>query len=377
MNILIVSDSYKGCLSSIQAGNAMQKGTRELFPKAKITVLPVSDGGEGMLDAFKKVTEGDFLSIMAHDPLMRPINTQFLLSKDHSTAYIEIARTAGLTLLNKEEKNPMITSTFGVGETVAAALATGAQKIIMGLGGSSTNDAGTGMAKALGYKFLDANGIALSGTGEMLGNIETIDTSGMNQLLRKVAFTAACDVKAPFCGPQGAACIFAAQKGANKENVQKLDQGMMHFARILFDYTGLEVAEYAGAGAAGGLGGALIALFGAKMESGIDLLLHTQRFQQALSKATFILTGEGCLDSQTSMGKTAWGILQEGQKRNIPVLAVAGKIENIEAVLQTGYAGAESATPLSQQLEIAMKPEVATNNITQATKRLIQKWIDR
>lgn len=377
MNVLIVSDSYKGCLSSVEAGNAMQKGIREIFPEAETSVLPVSDGGEGMLDAFEKVTGGHFFNIMAHDALMRPINTQFLLSNDCSTAYIEIARTAGLTLLNKDERNPMLTSTFGVGETVAAALAIGAQKIIMGLGGSSTNDAGTGMAQALGYKFLDANGVALSGTGEMLSNIEIIDASGINQLLKKAVFTAACDVKAPFCGPQGAACIFAAQKGANEQIIRILDHGMMHFAHILSDYASQQVTECAGAGAAGGLGGALMALFGAKMESGIDLLLHTQRFQEALSKATLILTGEGCLDNQTSMGKAAWGILQEGKNRNIPVLAVAGKVENIEVALQRGYAGAECATPLSQQMIMAMQPEVAIQNIAQATKRLMRRWADR
>jgi len=377
MNILIISDSYKGCVSSIQAGDALQKGVRAVLPEAETTILPVSDGGEGMLKAFEKAVGGRFLNIVAHDPFMRPIDTEFLMSEDGSTAYIEIARTAGLSLLNKDELNPMLTSTFGVGETVAAALAAGARNVVMGLGGSSTNDAGAGMAEALGYRFLDANGVAISGTGEMLAHIQTIDKSNVNKLLAETLFTAACDVKVPFCGPQGAACVFAAQKGADEKTIRILDDGMVHFARILSDFLGWSVSECLGAGAAGGLGGALMALFAARMESGIELLLRTESFQKALDRATLIITGEGRLDSQTSMGKAVWGILQEGRKRNIPVFVVAGRVENVEVAMRMGYAGVELSTPISQELILAMRPEVAMHNISQAAERLVRKWIKR
>ena len=375
MNILIATDSYKGCLTSLQAGNAMKEGVLQMLPEAVVKVLPVSDGGEGMLEAFAEVEGGRLIKVSAHDALKRPMETAYAFCEDTKTAYIETARTAGLTLLRKEERNPLLTTTFGVGETVAAALARGAQRIVVGLGGSATNDGGTGMAEALGFRFWDAKGKAVSGYGKNLERIVRMEDTDVNDQLRQATFTAACDVKAPFCGPQGAVEVFARQKGADETAVKCLESGMHHFGAVLSNYCGYAVTSCPGSGAAGGLGGAMMALMEAEMTSGIALLLHTPQFQTALEGATLILTGEGCLDAQTEMGKAAWGILQEGRKRNVPVLAIAGKVVHEEAALQMGFSAIESATPESQTLTFAMQPDIAYQNISQAVVRILRHWM--
>lgn len=372
MNILIATDSYKGCLSSIEAGTAMAEGAAKVFPQALVEVLSVSDGGEGMLSAFSDCERADRLSVEVHDALMRPIVSCFGWQRSTSTAFVETALTAGLTQLAPEERNPMLTTTYGIGETVRVALETGATTVVIGLGGSSTNDGGMGFASALGFRFVDGQGRVLEGRGCNLEKVAGVFSDmAMQRKLAGIRFVSACDVASPLYGEQGAARVFATQKGASAMQVDKLDDGLRHYGEILSRYCGKEIGLLPGSGAAGGLGAALIGLFHAEMKSGIHLLLQTERFRLALEKADIVLTGEGCLDVQTSMGKVAYGLLEEGRKRGIPVYAVAGCIKNGREVERMGFRNVCAATPEWMPLSMAMQPDVAKENIRRATAGML------
>jgi len=372
MNILIATDSYKGCLSSAEAGAAMAEGAAKAFPHAMIEVLPVSDGGEGMLDAFSACAHAEMVDVRVHDALMRPLTTCFAWQRSVSTAFVETALAAGLTQLEPEERNPMLTTTYGTGETVKAALAAGATTVVIGLGGSSTNDGGMGFASALGYRFVDDKGRVLEGRGCDLEKVACLfPDRGMQKRLAGVRFVAACDVASPLYGKQGAAWVFAAQKGASARQVEKLDDGLKHYDEVLSRYCGKEIGRLPGSGAAGGLGAALLGLFHAEMESGIRLLLQTDCFRIALERADLILTGEGCLDVQTSMGKVASGLLEEGRKRGIPVCAVAGCVKNRREVERMGFHTVWAASPEGMPHSMAMRPDVAKENICRAVAGML------
>ena len=372
MNIIIASDSFKGCLSSVEAGRAMAEGVALSGSDADVEVLPVSDGGEGMLDAFAACAGADFYELQAHDPLMRRLTSRYAFSSATSTAFVELAETAGLTLLQPTERHPMVTTTFGVGETLLAALRAGATRIIIGLGGSATNDGGMGLATALGYRFLDGKGCELAPCGKSLGQVMHIDDSRVSSAWHEVNWVAACDVQAPLCGPQGAVRVFAAQKGATSSELEELEAGMQHYGKVLSDYCGQDVRQAPGAGAAGGVGAALMGLLHAQMQSGISLLLRTPRYVSAFQRAHLILAGEGKMDGQTSMGKAAWGVLQEGIQRQVPVWAIAGCVEGRQELLQSGFARLAAATPDGMPLSKALQPAIARQNICQATCALFE-----
>ena len=372
MNIIIASDSFKGCLSSVEAGRAMAEGVALSGSDADVEVLPVSDGGEGLLDAFAACAGADFYELQAHDPLMRSRTSRYAFLSDTATAFVELAETAGLTLLQPPERHPMVTTTFGVGETLQAALRAGATRIIIGLGGSATNDGGMGLAVALGYRFLDGKGCELAPCGKSLGQVMHIDDSRVSSAWHEVDWVAACDVQAPLCGPQGAVRVFAAQKGATSSELEELEAGMQHYGKVLSDYCGQDVRQAPGAGAAGGVGAALMGLLHAQMQSGISLLLRTPRYVSAFQRAHLILTGEGKMDGQTSMGKAAWGVLQEGIHRQVPVWAIAGCVEGRQELLQSGFARLAAATPDGMPLSKALQPAIARQNICQATCALFE-----
>ena len=372
MNIIIASDSFKGCLSSVEAGRAMAEGVALSGSDADVEVLPVSDGGEGMLDAFAACAEVEFCELQAHDPLMRRLTSRYAFSSATSTAFVELAETAGLTLLQPTERHPMVTTTFGVGETMLAALRAGATRVILGLGGSATNDGGMGLATALGYRFLDGKGCALAPCGKSLGQVMHIDDSRVSSAWHEVDWVAACDVQAPLCGPQGAVRVFASQKGATSSELEELEAGMQHYGKVLSDYCGQDVRQIPGAGAAGGVGAVVMGLLHAQMQSGISLLLRTPRYVSAFQRAHLILTGEGKMDGQTSMGKAAWGVLQEGIHRQVPVWAIAGCVEGRQELLQLGFARLAAATPDGMPLSKALQPAIARQNICQATCALFE-----
>ena len=351
--VVVAMDSFKGCLSSTEAEKAAEEGVKQVCPDCEVVCFPIADGGEGMLDVLVEATEGAYQKVIAGDPLMRPIETAYGVSGDKRIAFIEMAAVNGLPLLSATERNPMLTTTYGTGELILHAIEHGYREFIIGIGGSATNDAGLGMLQALGFRFYDQNGEILGKGGQILD------------------FTIACDVRNPFSGPEGAAYVFARQKGADGAMIEKLDAGMKRFSRLIHSTTGREITEVAGAGAAGGLGGAFLAFLNAELKPGIELLLRTLKFDEKIKDADLIITGEGRVDRQSVMGKVPFGILEEANKQGIPVIVVAGSIADTEVLNKAGFRGIFSIVPSPMSLEVAMKPEAAKNNISRTVAQII------
>ena len=351
MKIVVAIDSFKGCLSSWEANQAAAEGILKIWPDAEVVQVPVSDGGEGFMEAFHSAIGGELVELTVRDPLLRPVVAKYLL-KD-KTAVIEIAQASGLTLLTEEERNPMVATSYGTGQLVADAVRRGAEHIIVGLGGSATSDAGMGMLHALIDTFAKR---------KTWDDIEE---------LKNVRFTIASDVKNPLCGEQGAAHVFAPQKGATPEMVLALDKRAKKFAEISAKHFSYDRSETAGAGAAGGLGYAFLQYMNAACRPGIQLLLETIGFTEMVHGASLVITGEGSADRQTLMGKLPTGILKESGK--VPVCLIAGRISDRDELLQAGFAYVECINPPGTPLEEAMKKEVAQRNIRQTTQQVCLK----
>jgi glycerate kinase len=341
MKVIIAIDSFKGCLTSKQANEAAAEGIRRVCPNAKIVEIPVSDGGEGYMEAFHAAIGGSLEEVVVRDPLMRPVTAKYLLHDE--MAVIEIAQASGLTLLTKEERNPMVATSYGTGQLVADAVCKGARHIIIGLGGSATSDCGMGMLKAL---------IDIFAKHGQWDDVEA---------LKDVRFTIASDVENPLYGEKGAAHVFAPQKGATPEMVLRLDERAIKFAELSAKHFGYDRSQQAGAGAAGGLGYAFMQYLNAKSMSGIQLLLDTIRFKELIADADLIITGEGSADRQTLMGKLPMGILE--QAGHTPVYLIAGRISDREELLNAGFARVDCINPPDITLEEAMRKEVARQNI--------------
>lgn len=362
--IIIAIDSFKGCLSSQEAGEAAARGVRQACPDCQVQVLPVADGGEGLLEALVNVTGGSLVKCRAHGPLMEPRDTCYGLSGDGRTAFIEMARISGLPLVPEGLRNPLLTTTYGTGELIADALLRGCRRFLVGLGGSATNDAGLGMLQALGFRFLDRNGTNVGQGGQALARVERVDASGVKAGLREAVFTAACDVRNPLYGPEGAAFIFAPQKGATPAMVQQLDAGLRHFSETVRRELGADLSTLPGAGAAGGMGGGLSAFLHAALKPGIDLMLEAADFPTLLHDADLVITGEGRADRQTLMGKVPAGILREARRQGIPVLLLAGQVRDKEALLQAGFHAVRCINPPDTPLETAVCPDFARLQLT-------------
>ena len=357
MKVVVAIDSFKGCLTSKEANQATAEGIRSIFPKAEVVQMPVSDGGEGFLEAFHAAIGGEQIELTVRDPLMRPVSAKYLL-RDKS-AVIEIAQACGLTLLKEEERNPMVATSYGTGQLVADAVRRGAKHILVGLGGSATSDAGIGMLQSL------KEDLPLSPPKE--GGFRTWDDI---EALKQVRFTIASDVKNPLFGENGAAYVFAPQKGATPDMIQQLDERARKFAEISARHFGYDRSEAAGAGAAGGLGYAFLQYLDAECRPGIELLLDTIHFQEIIKNADLIITGEGSADRQTLMGKLPMGILQ--QSGDVPVCLIAGRISDKEELLKAGFAHVECINPAGISLEEAMRQEMATKNIADTVRRLLK-----
>ena len=329
MRILIATDKFKHSLSSKEACDAIKKGFLSVSAGFEIETMPLADGGEGLIDALQAVIEGDFVSVKVHDPLFRLVDSGFFLSADRQTAFIEMSKASGLGLLKPEEYNCRKTSTFGTGELLKAAIEKGAKRLVLGIGGSATNDGGIGMAAALGYRFLDKSGQALAPLGENLIKIETIEPPDLD--LKNIKVDVASDVSNPLTGPRGATMVYAPQKGADPEMIAELELGMLHFSEILKAEMGIDIAGTAGAGAAGGLGGGCIAFLNARIQSGIELILGQLRADEKIKHADLIITGEGKIDAQSLDGKVIAGVAGICKKHSKPVIAFCGLLE-----LQTG-----------------------------------------
>ncbi len=364
---VVASDSFKGCLSSAQVADAVEKGIHEVYPDSEVVKLAVADGGEGTMEALAATLGGSIVEVQVQDPLGRPITSEYAIV-DGTTAVIEMSRASGLTLLKEEERNPMLTSTFGTGQMVADALSKGCRRFIMGIGGSATNDAGTGMLEALGYRFMDAEGNVLKGRGESLGKIKHIDASKAIAGLNEASFIVACDVDSPFCGPKGAAYVYGPQKGATSEMVKELDEGMQAFSRLVYKETGTDIMNIKGAGAAGGLGGALKAFLNADLKKGADMVLDAVSFDQFIEGADLVITGEGKIDGQTLAGKLPYAVARRASSRNIPVIAICGRAE-VETL--PCFARICPVTPQEMPLSEAMQPDIAIVNIRKAIEDML------
>ena len=372
--IVIALDSFKGSLTSTQAAEAAAKGIREVLPQCQVVCLPVSDGGEGILDALLQAIGGQYISCPAHDPLMRPLTVPYGVSADKQTAIIEMAAASGLTLVSPQERNPLYTTTYGTGEQIRHALSQGCRHVLLGLGGSATNDAGLGMLQALGYVFKDKNGQEIGPMqGEWLERIASIDTSNVPQEVREAQFTAACDVNNPFLGLSGAAHVFAPQKGAGPADVAKLEKGMSHIAELISQNTGTDISAMPGAGAAGGMGGALAAFLHASLKPGIQLLLNTLHFAEMIQGASLIITGEGKADRQTLMGKVPAGILHEARQQEIPVWLLAGAVDDKPMLLEAGFQDVYCINPPGTPEMQAMNPDFAQQQIIETVKTALQQ----
>ena len=364
--VVVASDSFKGCLSSAQVADAVEKGIHEVYPDCEVVKLAVADGGEGTMEALAATLGGSIVEVQVQDSLGRPVTAEYAIV-DGTATVIEMSRASGLTLLKEEERNPMLTSTFGTGELIADALHKGCRKFLIGIGGSATNDAGTGMLEALGYRFMDAEGNVLKGRGESLGKIKHIDSSNAVEGLKNSSFIVACDVDSPFCGPKGAAYIYGQQKGATPDMVRELDEGMQAFSRLIYKETGTDVMTIEGAGAAGGLGGALKAFLDADLKKGADMVLDAVCFDQAIEDADLVITGEGKIDSQTLNGKLPSAVARRASARNIPVMAICGRTE-VESL--PCFASICPVTPQGMSLEQAMQPDIAIVNIRRSIVEL-------
>lgn len=335
-NFILVPDSFKGTLSAIEVCNIMKSSIKNLYKDANIISVPVADGGEGTVDAFLYALGGEKKSIWVSDAFNeQKILAHYAMLKD-DIAVIEMATCAGLPLV-KNRLEPDKTTTFGVGELIIDAINSGAKKIILGLGGSATNDGGCGMASALGVKFKDEQDQEFIPTGGTLSQIYKIDMNNIYSKIKDVEFISMCDVDNPLCGKLGASAVFAPQKGADEDMVKSLDEGLAHLAKIIKRDLHIEVKDIKGAGAAGGLGAGSIAFLQSKLTKGIDVILDTINFDELVSKADIVFTGEGKFDSQSLHGKVVMGVANRSQKYKTPVIVVTGAIgENIQEAYNKG-----------------------------------------
>jgi len=332
MNLLIAPDSFKESLAAIDVCRAIESGFRTVFPTANFTLLPMADGGEGTSEVLAFAVGGNWIETVVYDPLLRPIRARYLMLAD-KTAVIETASACGLPLLAVHERNPMLTSSFGVGELIVDAINNGAERLIIGLGGSATNDGGAGMLQALGMKFFDDKGELLKSGGGALINLARMDSSDF--LLKYIPIEVASDVINPLCGQLGASAIFAPQKGASAADVIHLDNSLSKFANIIYNHGYPDYQNAQGAGAAGGLGFALLTFLNAKMQSGFDIVADSVRLAEHISRADLVITGEGKLDAQSLMGKVAVGVANIAKAQNKPVVAICGGVDN--TIYQQSY----------------------------------------
>ena len=370
MNIVIATDSFKGCLGSVEAGNAIAEGVRRALPDSSVSVYPISDGGEGMAASLLSVTGSRTVTARAHDPLGRPIECSYTVI-DGKTAVIETAAAAGLPLLSDSERDPMHTTTAGVGELILDAAERGCRSFIIGLGGSATNDGGAGMLQALGVKMTDGNGRKICPGAAGLETIRSIDTSSLSPLLDGCSFSAACDVTNPLCGKLGCSEVFAPQKGADTNSVRLMDSWLRGYAECMRRAEPNADPDLPGTGAAGGMGFALNAVLDARLERGIALIIRTTGLARAIAEADIVVTGEGRLDAQSIMGKVPIGIADEARKHGVPVIAIAGAVSHDAALCnEHGISAFFPALRRPCTTDEALEPDTARTNLADTAEQV-------
>ena len=373
MKVVIAIDSLKGSLSSMEAGMAIKDGILAAKPDAEVIVKPLADGGEGTTDALIEVMNGERIDLTVTGPMHTPVDAYYGYLKDTNTAVMEMASAAGITLVPDSEKNPLLATSYGVGEMINDAIQRGCRNFIIGIGGSVTNDGGIGMLKALGVRFLDENDEDAGEGGQALAKVARIDVSGMNPLLKECHIQVACDVNNPLCGENGSTYVYGPQKGVTEDMKKTLDEAMAHFARVTSETLENDYLNTPGAGAAGGLGYAFLAYTGAALTPGIELILDAVGLEEELSSADVVVTGEGRLDFQTAMGKAPVGVARLAKKYNAKVIAFAGSVT--KEATACNKEGIDAFFPILRSvctLAEAMDPVAARNNMTATVEQVFR-----
>jgi len=376
MKVIISPDSYKGTLSAVEVAKAMQKGILDVDHSIETIILPVADGGEGTLQSLIASTDGRYYSATVLDPLGRAIQAQYGVLGDQVTCVIEMAQASGIMLLQENEKNPELATSYGTGQLIKAALDQGFRKFIIGIGGSATNDAGTGMLQALGVRLLSAEGVELEAGVSNLMQLDVIDMSLLDTRLAEATFTIACDVDNPLIGERGATAIFGPQKGVQKHQVAEFDRCLKHFADIVEAQFTIRLQDYKGAGAAGGMGGALIAFLKGTFHAGIDLVLDAVKLQAHLAEAQLVITGEGKSDLQTLHGKAPLGVAKAAKKANVEAMLLSGGIDTkANAALQAYFTVVESL--VDEEIGVQQAMQEPAHFIRLKTKRMIERYLQK
>ena len=373
MKVVVAIDSLKGSLSSIEAGMAIRDGVLAAKSDAEVIVKPLADGGEGTTDALIEGMNGKRIDLTVTGPMGTPVNAYYGYLADSHTAVMEMASAAGITLVPAAEKNPLLATSFGVGEVMNDALQKGCRNFIIGIGGSATNDGGIGMLKALGVRFLDENGEDAGEGGQALAKVTQIDVSGLNPLLKECHIQVACDVNNPLCGENGSTYVYGPQKGVTEDMKKQLDEDMAHFAMVTSEILGNDYHDTPGAGAAGGLGFAFLSYIGATLTPGIELILDAVRLEQELPNADIVVTGEGCLDFQTAMGKAPVGVARLAKKYHAKVIAFAGSVTKEASACNKE--GIDAFFPILRSvctLDEAMDPANARANLTATVEQVFR-----
>lgn len=348
MKIIIAPDSFKESLTALEVANAIEQGFKHVFPYAEFCKVPMADGGEGSVQSLVDATNGSLVEVEVTAPLGNKTTAFFGLSGDKQTAFIEMAAASGLHLVPFEQRNPLITTTFGTGELIKAALDCGVKKIILGIGGSATNDGGVGMLQAVGFSFKNAKGEEIGFGGGALNQIDTISLEKRDPRLTQVEFEVACDVDNPLCGERGAAAVFAPQKGATASMVTLLDNALAHFANIVHQKLDIEIADKTGSGAAGGMGAGLLLLPKVQLKAGVQIIIEATNLAEKIQNADLVITGEGRMDAQSIAGKTPIGVAKLAKQFGKPVIAIVGCLrDDYPVVYQHGI---DAVFPIIKQL---------------------------
>lgn len=377
IKIILAPDTFKESLSAAELCDAMDAGIKRVVEDAEVIHIPMADGGEGTVDALVSATGGQIEPAVVSGPLEDPITARYGILGDGATAVIEMAEASGLALVPPEQRDPLKTTTYGTGELILSALNRGCRKIIVGIGGSATTDCGTGMAQALGVRFLKDDGRQIEAlmNGYLMGEVNDIDLTGLHPAVEQTEFLVACDVDNPLLGPRGAVYVYSPQKGASEDELEVLESRMRHVIGIIEDVTGRSVRDIPGTGAAGGLGAGLTAFLDAELKPGIDIVLEACKFRERIEGARLILTGEGKVDAQTAYGKTIAGVASIGNQMGIPVVVIGGQLsEGAEVLYESGVTSMFSICPGPMTLDYAR--ENARKLVASSTERILRLFVE-
>jgi len=369
--IVAAPDSFKGSLTAKEVAEALEAGIKRYDNSIEVIKVPMADGGEGTVQSMVDATGGHMISVTVKGPMLSEVEAFYGILGDGRTAVIEMAAASGLLLVEPGERNPLIATTYGTGELIRHALDMGCRRIIIGIGGSATNDGGAGAMQALGVRLLDDSGNDIGFGGGSLGGLYRIDINNLDPRIKDAEITVACDVDNPLCGPKGASRVFGPQKGADDAMIEELDRNLAHYADLVESTLGVKIKDYPGAGAAGGLGGGLLAFLGATLKKGVDIVIETVELEKKIRDADLVITGEGRMDYQTIYGKTPFGVAKAAEKYGIPVIAICGSIgKGAEVLYDNGFASIFSIIDKPMCIDEAM--EKSSELIQNCSERVIR-----